>query len=155
MDTSTYWQALNQLPTKAVGNIVNEKVLALDKTSCEMILKKILEHKHGEDAKRDLQMRERAELRNKLRDRHNTTMDLETYCGVRLGMQKKEGFSSTLRDNNTTEFSIEQFKNSAEPETHPIDISQIESADAGRATKIDSVMPSLQRDIKESSQSNN
>ncbi len=85
-DTSSYWQALNQLPPEAIGKIVNQRILNYDKGSCDSILKRILNTKQHEDAKRSLQQEDRAKLREKLRRRHNQTLELEKYCGVRLGM---------------------------------------------------------------------
>lgn len=34
MDMISYWQQLNNLPRKAVNNIVNDKIIKLDKKAC-------------------------------------------------------------------------------------------------------------------------
>lgn len=65
-----------------------------DKDSCDYILKRIITQKDTEDKKRDVQMVERLKLREKLRDRHNQTMELEKYCGVRVGMSVADATSS-------------------------------------------------------------
>ena len=85
LDVSSYWQQLNNLPAKGVDKIVNPTILKYDKNSCDYILKRILDSKQKEDAKLEVQMRDRHNLRQKLRDKHNQTLELEAYCGVRLG----------------------------------------------------------------------
>ena len=85
LDVSSYWQQLNNLPSQGVDKIVNPRILKYDKNSCDYILKRILDSKQKEDAKHEVQMRDRVQLRGKLRDKHNQTLELEAYCGVRLG----------------------------------------------------------------------
>jgi len=40
---------INHLPAKGVRRIVTDKILDMDKTSCDRILQNILEEKMGED----------------------------------------------------------------------------------------------------------
>lgn len=85
LDKSAYWQSLNSLPPQQVAKVVTGKVLKYDKDSCDTILQKILSLKQAEDGKRERQLRDRQVLRNRLIERHNTSLDLESHCGVRLG----------------------------------------------------------------------
>ncbi len=89
--TVDYWQQLNHLPRKAVKNIVNDRILSKDKQSCDFVLNKILEQKIDEDAKRQIQVKDRIQLRQKLRTRHNEVYAFEGICGVRLGNKFKTG----------------------------------------------------------------
>ena len=42
---NNYWGMLNHLPAKGVGRIVTDKILEMDKVSCDRILQGILEEK--------------------------------------------------------------------------------------------------------------
>ena len=77
---------LNHLPAKGVERIVTERILNYDKDTCDLILQKILMQKQQADLKKEFMLRNRQELRAKLRLRHNQVMELEQICGVRLGM---------------------------------------------------------------------
>lgn len=52
IDSTGYWQQLNHLPKKGVSNIVNDKILKLDKKGCDVILSKMFVEKSQEDEKR-------------------------------------------------------------------------------------------------------
>ena len=80
------WNMLNHLPTKGVERIVTDKILDMDKVSCDRILKSILEEKQCEDMRRQSVQSVRQDLRDKLSKRHHATMALEIKCGVRVGM---------------------------------------------------------------------
>lgn len=45
IDTTSYWQSLNNLPQKSIKNIVNDKILKMDKKSCDLILSKMFMEK--------------------------------------------------------------------------------------------------------------
>lgn len=77
---------INHLPAKGVRRIVTDKILDMDKTSCDRILQNILEEKMGEDNVKNRQQKLRDELRTKLNRRHAQVMQLEIKSGVRLGM---------------------------------------------------------------------
>jgi hypothetical protein len=49
-----YWNLLNNLPKKKVSHIVTNRVLEMDKRSCENLLKAILDEKKEEDLKKAL-----------------------------------------------------------------------------------------------------
>ena len=49
LNTNSYWQILNHLPSKGVERIVTDKILNYDKTTCDRILKEILEEKQIDD----------------------------------------------------------------------------------------------------------
>ena len=78
---------LNHLPPKGVSRIVTDRILNYDKITCDRILNSILYEKKMEDVKKQNQQRKRQELRQKLSDRHNKSLQLEIRSGVRLGMQ--------------------------------------------------------------------
>ena len=42
---NSYWGMINHLPSKGVERIVTDKILDMDKTSCDRILQGILEEK--------------------------------------------------------------------------------------------------------------
>lgn len=86
---SSYWGMLNHLPEKGVSRIVTDKILDMDKVSCDRILRGILDEKLADDSARSRQQRNRQELRSKLNRRHEMTMQLEARCGVRLGLSQK------------------------------------------------------------------
>lgn len=80
------WGTLNHLPITGVEKIVTDKILKMDKESCDRILQGILEEKQIDDFKREQKAALRQDLREKLSERHHRTMDLEIRAGVRLGM---------------------------------------------------------------------
>ena len=45
LNKNSYWNMLNHLPSKGVDRIVTEKILDMDKVSCDQILQSILEEK--------------------------------------------------------------------------------------------------------------
>ena len=45
LNKNAYWNMLNHLPSKGVDRIVTEKILDMDKASCDQILQSILEEK--------------------------------------------------------------------------------------------------------------
>lgn len=49
MDKNSYWGMLNHLPPKGVSRIVTDKILSMDKVSCDSILQGILEEKQRDD----------------------------------------------------------------------------------------------------------
>merc|ERR1711893_42886 len=77
MNRHQYWGTLNHLPAKGVEKVVTDKILAMDKESCDRILQGILEEKQIDDFKREQQASLRNDLREKLSQRHRQTMDLE------------------------------------------------------------------------------
>lgn len=50
-----YWNLLNHAPPSQVKNIVTDRVLDMDKRSCDNLLNAILEEKRLEDDKRRIQ----------------------------------------------------------------------------------------------------
>ena len=52
LNRNSYWNMINHLPAKGVERIVTDKILDMDKVSCDRILKSILEEKQTEDMKR-------------------------------------------------------------------------------------------------------
>jgi hypothetical protein len=54
IDTTQYWQLLNNLPQKGVDRVVTKLVLNADKQSCSRILTRIFEQKKYEDDKKSL-----------------------------------------------------------------------------------------------------
>ena len=86
---NNYWNMLNHLPSKGVERIVTDKILDMDKVSCDRILQSILEEKQISDIKKNEQQAVRQDLRDKLNRRHMATMELEIKSGVRLGMASK------------------------------------------------------------------
>jgi hypothetical protein len=69
-----YWNLLNNLPHKRVQHIVTNKVLEMDKRSCENLLQAILEEKKDEDIRKATVQQERLISRNKTVERHNQNM---------------------------------------------------------------------------------
>ena len=49
LQKNSYWNMINHLPTKGVERIVTDKILDMDKISCDRILQNILEEKQDED----------------------------------------------------------------------------------------------------------
>lgn len=49
---NSYWNMLNHLPSKGVDRIVTDKILEMDKISCDRILQSILEEKQIADMKK-------------------------------------------------------------------------------------------------------
>ena len=52
LNKNSYWGMLNHLPSKGVSRIVTDKILAMDKVTCDRILKSILEEKQIEEMKK-------------------------------------------------------------------------------------------------------
>lgn len=50
-----YWNLLNHLPKRTVDAIVTDRVLNMDKRSCDNLLKSIMNEKIKEDEKREVQ----------------------------------------------------------------------------------------------------
>jgi len=67
---------LNHVPSKKVKSIVTERVLQMDKTSCDNLLNAILDEKRQEDEKKRLIQQERQAARNKLISKHNQRIQL-------------------------------------------------------------------------------
>lgn len=55
LNKNSYWNMLNHLPSKGVDRIVTEKILDMDKVSCDQILQSILEEKQLADMKKSEQ----------------------------------------------------------------------------------------------------
>jgi len=70
LDTSSYWQQLNQLPKKGVEKIVNDRIIEKDRQTCDNILTSIFEDKKKQELKVHLQQLERQKLRQAMHDRH-------------------------------------------------------------------------------------
>ena len=87
LNKNSYWNMLNHLPNKGVERIVTDKILDMDRKSCDRILQGILEEKQIADMKKSEQQVIRSDLRNKLNQRHKATIELEIKSGVRLGMR--------------------------------------------------------------------
>ena len=87
LNKNSYWNMLNHLPNKGVERIVTDKILDMDRKSCDRILQGILEEKQIADMKKSEQQAIRSDLRNKLNQRHKATIELEIKSGVRLGMR--------------------------------------------------------------------
>ena len=88
LNKNSYWNMLNHLPSKGVDRIVTDKILDMDKISCDSILQGILEEKQLADMKKSEQQAVRQDLRQKLSMRHKAIIELEIKSGVRLGMTK-------------------------------------------------------------------
>lgn len=86
---------LNHLPSKGVDRIVTDKILDMDKASCDRILQSILEEKQIADMRKGQQQEVRQHLRHKLNIRHKEIQDLEIKSGVRLGMKPYQGRNRT------------------------------------------------------------
>jgi hypothetical protein len=69
---------------------VNPQIITADKKGCEYILNRLYEDKKWADSKHSLQQVERNKLRQKLKERHNQTVELERNSGVKLGSLSKE-----------------------------------------------------------------
>ena len=95
---NSYWNMLNHLPSKGVERIVTDKILDMDKVSCDRILKSILEEKQLQDMRKNDLQQHRQDLRKKLGQRHREIQDLEIKSGVRLGMM---GGQTTQRRGRT------------------------------------------------------
>ena len=52
LNKNSYWNMLNHLPSKGVNRIVTDKILDLDKSSCDRILQGILEEKQLAEMKK-------------------------------------------------------------------------------------------------------
>ena len=50
LQKNSYWNMINHLPAKGVERIVTDKILDVDKVSCDRILLGILKEKLGDDA---------------------------------------------------------------------------------------------------------
>ena len=88
------WKVQPSMPLKGTKNLVTQKVLDLDKKTCDYLLRKIYDDMSHKDYKSEMFQRARQEQRRKLVSRHNQTMELEQRCGVRLGMaQNKSPFA--------------------------------------------------------------
>ena len=87
LNKNSYWNMLNHLPNKGVERIVTDKILDMDRKSCDRILQGILEEKQIADMKKSEQQAIRSDLRNKLNQRHKAIIELEIKSGVRLGMR--------------------------------------------------------------------
>ena len=55
MNKNSYWGTLNHLPAKGVGKIVTDKILDMDRQTCDRILQNILQDKQIDDIKREQQ----------------------------------------------------------------------------------------------------
>ena len=56
-DSSTnnaYWNLLNNLPKEKVQHVVTDKVLEMDRRTCQSLLNAILEEKRDEDTRRSI-----------------------------------------------------------------------------------------------------
>lgn len=72
------------MPKKKVSHIVTNRVLEMDKRSCENLLKAILEEKKEEDMKKALVQQERLIARNKTTERHNKGLSHLAKIGVKI-----------------------------------------------------------------------
>lgn len=54
LQNNQYWNLLNNMPPEHVDGIVTEKILNMDKQSCDNLLKTILVEKAKEDEKQDI-----------------------------------------------------------------------------------------------------
>ena len=86
INSVNYWNSLNHLPEKAVKLIVNNRILAKDKETCDNLLSKIYQEKQKNEEKKNIQTKDREKLRERLRFKHKHTLQLEKESGVRLGM---------------------------------------------------------------------
>ena len=55
LNKNSYWGMLNHLPEKGVSRIVTDKILDMDKVTCDRILQGILEQKQIEDLRKQKQ----------------------------------------------------------------------------------------------------
>ena len=53
MHKNSYWSMLNHLPSKGVDRIVTDKILDMDKVTCDRILQSILEEKQIDDIRKE------------------------------------------------------------------------------------------------------
>ena len=53
LNKHNYWGTLNHLPTKGVSKIVTDKILEMDRQTCDRILQNILQDKQVDDLKRE------------------------------------------------------------------------------------------------------
>lgn len=77
VDPLSYWHLLKNLPQKAVNQIVNPRILQMDKNSCDHILNSMYRDMQHNEYKQQVQQLERAKLRSRLRDAHNKSLELE------------------------------------------------------------------------------
>jgi hypothetical protein len=93
--TQTYWHLLNHLPQKGVDNIVNDKIINYDKSSCEHILKKYYESIQNEEFKKENIQTERQDLLLKLKQQHDRVMSLEEKSGIKHTKAGKLAYRQT------------------------------------------------------------
>jgi len=74
----TQWGLLNNLPDQKVRSVVTDRILQMDKNSCQAILERILAEKKFQDNKIRIQKSERRELLTRLREKHNNTIKMES-----------------------------------------------------------------------------
>lgn len=77
VDPLSYWHLLKNLPQKSVDQIVNSRILQMDKNSCDHILNSMYRDMQHDEYRQQLQQLERAKLRSRLRDTHNKSLELE------------------------------------------------------------------------------
>ena len=68
---NNFWNLINHLPQKQVDGIVTNRVLRMDKKSCENLLKGILKEKQDDDNKKKMVQMNRLAERTKVMERHN------------------------------------------------------------------------------------
>ena len=84
LNSNSYFD-VNSLPKNQRDLVVNKKMIADDKKTCDRILNGLLSEKKDEEIKKNLLAKDREMQRIKLRERHNKTHELEEKCGVRIG----------------------------------------------------------------------
>ena len=99
-----YWNLLNHAPPKSVNTIVTDRVLSMDKRSCDNLLKGILQEKRDLDQKHQTMQIERQKIRNKLKMKHNERI----IMAEKLGVKNK----STNRGNNESFQGFSDFQKS-------------------------------------------
>lgn len=101
---NAYWNLLNHAPASQVKQVVTPRVLDMDRQSCDILLKGILQDKQQENTMRALQQRERRASLNKLAHKHNERLALAQRLGVKhKGHAMKASPNSRDREDNVAE----------------------------------------------------
>ena len=62
---------MNNLPKRKVSELVTDRILEMDKRTCESLIQNILEEKKVEDNRKNIRQLERLIHRNKTVEKHN------------------------------------------------------------------------------------
>jgi hypothetical protein len=67
------WPIMNHMTPEQVQTIVTNKILKMDQNSCKHILESMLHDRQLEDKKKSMQMEDRKNMRERIRDLHQDT----------------------------------------------------------------------------------